>query len=76
MRLLRADPLISKLAYTEMPTSVKDGIVFAKDEKAKITLQFIYIPLGWLLLGIACLVVGSFAGVKKAIEESEGKEGG
>jgi hypothetical protein len=53
--------VVYKLDYSENTTSLQAGANFAKDEIAKINLQFIYLPLGFLLLGIACTLIGLFA---------------
>lgn len=60
-----ATRLIHKLEFSQSKSSVKETVVFAKDEVAKLRLQFVYIPLLLLAVGIACLLVGSFAGVKR-----------
>ena len=59
--------LIYKLEFTQTKNSTAEAVVFAKDEVAKLRLQFLYIPLLLLALGIACLLVGSFAGIKREV---------
>lgn len=56
--------LVSSLRYSQSKQSVKQAAVFARDEVAKLRLQFAYIPLGLAALGIAVLLVGTFAGIK------------
>lgn len=69
--------LITKLELAQSKQSVKETVSLAKDEIAKIRLQFLYLPLGFLLLGTACLLVGGFAGVKRVKDGTdEGDAGG
>lgn len=60
--------LIYKLEFSQTKNSVTETVAFAKDEVAKLNLQFLYIPLLLLALGIACLLVGSFAGVRREVQ--------
>ena len=55
---------VEKLDVNETVTSLSGGASFASDEIKKIRLQSEYIPLGLLALGIACAIIGAFAGVK------------
>ena len=55
---------IEKLDVKETVTSLSGGASFASEEIKKIRLQYEYIPLGLLALGIACALIGAFAGVK------------
>lgn len=45
--------------------SVTTATLFAKDEIAKLRLQFVSIPLGLLVFGVVVFLVGFFAGTKK-----------
>ena len=54
-----------KLEYSQTNSSVADVAQFARDEVAKIKLQFEYIPLVLLVLGILVFLIGAFAGVKR-----------
>ncbi len=56
------------LEYKQTRESVKTMSAFAREEVSKLKLQFVYIPLGLLVLGLAVLMVGAFAGVKPARE--------
>ncbi len=56
--------MLYRVAYDDTKSSLKDGIEFATEELSKYTLQFVYLPLILLALGIACILVASFAGVK------------
>jgi hypothetical protein len=55
--------LLYKLEFSQSRDSLAETVTFAKDEVAKLKLQFLYIPLLLLALGIASLLVGSFAGI-------------
>jgi hypothetical protein len=59
--------LIHKLEFSQTKSSTAETVAFAKDEVAKLELQFLYIPLLLLALGFACLLVGSFAGVRREV---------
>jgi hypothetical protein len=61
--------LLNKLELTESKSSVTDAVNFASEEVSKLKLQFVYIPLLLLVVGIASLLVGSFAGVKREVGE-------
>jgi hypothetical protein len=60
--------LVHKLEFSQRKDSTVETVAFAKDEVAKLRLQFLYIPLLLLAMGIACLLVGSFAGVKREVQ--------
>ena len=51
---------VSKIKYSLSKNSLSFAINFGKDERAKIRLQFAYIPLGLLCLAIFIILVGSF----------------
>jgi hypothetical protein len=55
--------LLYSLSYSASNASVQDAVSLARDEIAKLRLQFVYIPLGFLLFGIAVFAVGAFAGI-------------
>jgi len=57
--------VITTLNYSETVASLREASAFAHDEIAKLRLQFLYLPVGLLTLGIACLLIGAFAGVKE-----------
>lgn len=61
---LIATRLLHRLEYTQNKVSVKAAERFASDEVAKLNLQFTYLPLGLLVLGLGILIIGIFAGVK------------
>ncbi len=61
---LIATRLLHRLEYTQNKVSVKAAERFATDEVAKLVLQFTYLPLGLLALGLGTLMIGFFAGVK------------
>jgi len=63
---------IMTLSYTPNASTTASGIAFAKDELSKQKLQFTYIPLGFLALGLACLLVGLLIGMKTIRRESSG----
>ncbi|HEY5494998.1 MAG TPA: porin PorA family protein [Candidatus Anoxymicrobiaceae bacterium] len=56
--------VVSKLDFTESVTSQEAAATFASDEIQKIKLQEVYIPIGLLALGIACLLIGIFTAPK------------
>lgn len=56
-----------KVEYAESGPCIGDGVTFAREEVSKYSLQFCYIPLGLLLLGIACLLVGSLVGLEELL---------
>jgi len=58
------------LDYSQVQQSVAQSAEFARDEVAKLKLQFVYIPLGLLVLGLAILAIGLFAGVKAQPEKA------
>lgn len=67
--------VIFKLDYKETAASIQEGANFAKGEIAKIDLQFVYLPVFYLALGIACVLIGFFAVSTKeerALEASVG----
>ncbi len=55
--------LLHKLEFKQNKVSVKAAVQFAREEVSKLNLQFVYLPLGLLVLGLGVLVVGLFAGV-------------
>ncbi|MFH1150951.1 MAG: porin PorA family protein [Actinomycetota bacterium] len=57
--------MLYRVAYDDTRNSTSNGVQFALEELSKYTLQFAYIPLGLLGLGIACVLVACFAGVKR-----------
>ncbi|HEY5531204.1 MAG TPA: porin PorA family protein [Candidatus Anoxymicrobiaceae bacterium] len=59
---------LNSVAYSQLPQSSAAVTVHAKDQLAKFRLQFVYIPLGMLVLGFAVLLAGLFAGVKPGVE--------
>ncbi|MHB8895447.1 MAG: porin PorA family protein [Candidatus Geothermincolia bacterium] len=67
--------VIYKLDYKENPSSLQDGAAFAKDEIAKIKLQFTYLPLVYLVLGIASVLIGLFARTVEDDDEPAVAEG-
>jgi hypothetical protein len=54
---------LATVELEETEDSISEGVDTAKTEVAKYRLQFAYIPLGLLLLGLACVVVGGFVGL-------------
>ncbi len=52
--------VISKLDFTETPTSQQAAATFANEEIKKIDLQYDYLPIGFLILGIVCTLIGWF----------------
>ena len=64
--------VLSTLEYEQTPTSVEGTAGYALDQITKLRLQFLYLPLGLLLLGIALVLIGFFAGVKPAAGHGEG----
>lgn len=57
-RFFSLTQVINKLDYTELASSQQEAATFASDEIKKIRLQFLYLPIGYLLLGIACALIG------------------
>ena len=57
--------LLYRLEFSQTKNSVTQTVTFAREEVSKLRLQFLYIPLLLLALGIACLLVGLFAGIKR-----------
>jgi hypothetical protein len=57
--------VITKLDFAETPTSTTSAATFASDEIKKLRLQFVYIPVLYLILGIGILLVSLFAGTKE-----------
>ena len=55
--------LLYRLEFSQTKNSVTQTVTFAREEVSKLRVQFLYIPLLLLALGIACLLVGGFAGV-------------
>lgn len=60
----KATLLLSNFAFSENEDSVGRSVTFARDELSKRQLQFVYIPIFLLGLGVVVLVIGLFAGVK------------
>lgn len=56
--------VVSKFDYKELASSQQEAATFASDEIKKISLQFLYLPAGYLLLGIFCTLVGFFTAEK------------
>ena len=61
------------IEYSQTNSSVKDAASLAKDELAKIKLQFEYIPVGLLVLGVLIFLIGAFAGVTRAMATDVGR---
>ncbi|MBN1289448.1 MAG: DUF3068 domain-containing protein [Actinobacteria bacterium] len=59
----RATKLISEMNFSKEQGSVIKAIAYARDELAKKSLQYTYIPLGFLVLGTIILLIGLFAGI-------------
>ena len=57
--------VVSKLDFTETPTSQQTAATFASDEIKKIDLQYDYLPIGFLILGIVCTLIGWFTAIKE-----------
>jgi hypothetical protein len=53
--------VITKLDYSETQASEVESATFASDEIKKLRLQFVYLPVMFLALGIGCLLVSLFA---------------
>lgn len=52
--------VVTKLDYTDTAAGLQEGAAFAADEMKKIRLQFVYLPVGFFLLGLACLLIAVF----------------
>jgi Porin PorA len=63
--------LIYKLDYAQNSASVQHSVDLARDEMAAIRLQFVYLPLGLLAVGVVLFLIGAFAGVK--VDREAGK---
>jgi hypothetical protein len=59
-RSLSMTRVIRKLDYSETDASQKEAAAFALNEIKKAKLQFVYLPVGFLVLGIACFLIGFF----------------
>ncbi|HEY5502128.1 MAG TPA: hypothetical protein VIJ97_02360, partial [Candidatus Anoxymicrobiaceae bacterium] len=57
--------VVSKLDFTETPTSQQTAATFASNEIKKIDLQYDYLPIGFLILGIVCTLIGWFTAIKE-----------
>jgi len=57
--------VIYTLDFAQQAASFQEGVNFAKDEIAKIKLQFLYLPAGYLVIGIACVLIGLFTTSKE-----------
>jgi hypothetical protein len=66
------DRPLYNIEYSQTKGSVMDAASLAKDELAKIKLQYEYIPLGLLVLGVLMFLIGAFAGVKRALASDVG----
>ncbi len=55
----------AEIRYSMRESSFKDALNLAKDEREKINLQFKYIPIGFLLIGIASIFTGAVTGIKE-----------
>jgi Porin PorA len=55
---------LNKLEFNLNQTSVKASAQFAREEVSKLNLQFVYLPLGLLVLGLGIVLIGLFAGIK------------
>lgn len=74
----RETRLIYRMDCSRNQQSTMAAAKFAEDEVSKLRLQFLYIPLGFLALGLATLAVGAFAGIRwlgKVTEERGGSRG-
>ncbi|MDD5748709.1 MAG: porin PorA family protein [Actinomycetota bacterium] len=69
--ILVASKTISEFEYSPSRGTLDYACSFGKDEKAKIKLQFSYLPLGLACLGIISLLVGSFAGIETSSKQVE-----
>lgn len=58
----KVSKLILKMNFSKNPESVGKATVFARDELSKRTLQYTYIPIGLLILGLIVSTIGLFAG--------------
>lgn len=63
--------LVYKLDYAQNSVSVQRSVDLGRDELAAIRLQFVYLPLGLLAVGVVIFLIGAFAGVK--VEKEVGK---
>lgn len=64
--------VVFKLDYREDAASLQEGGNWAKDEVAKIDLQFKWLPLVYLVLGFACTLIGLFA---RTVEDEGAADG-
>lgn len=60
----KATLALSNISFSENEDSIERSVTFARDELSKRQLQFVYIPVFLLGLGVVILVIGLFAGVK------------
>lgn len=58
--------VVRKLDFSETGASQAGAATFAAGEIEKWDLQSVYLPLGFLLLGIACSLIGFFVDTRKA----------
>jgi hypothetical protein len=56
--------VLNRLEFAQNKVSITSAARFAREEVSKLNLQFVYLPLGLLGLGLAILAIGFFAGVK------------
>ena len=72
--------VVFKLDCAEEADSLREGGSRAKDEIAKIELQFKWLPLAYLVLGACCVAIGLFAGTGGGASDDSadapGREGG
>lgn len=61
----------AEIRYSMRQSSSKDGLRLAKDERAKINLQFKYIPIGFILIGMTSLVTGAITGIREKSEKQK-----
>lgn len=66
--------VVRKLDFSETAASQAGAATFASDEIKKWTLQSLYIPAGYLLLGIACVIIGFFVDTGRLQEQAPREE--
>ena len=67
--------LLFKFDYSMRRSSVSEAVLVARDEMAKLRLQFLYIPLGFLALGAVSVLAGGVAGIR-FLRNADGAGGG
>ena len=65
---------VYRLNYSLNKYSIGVATTFAKEEISKLRLQFVYMPMGLFLLGVALGLIGYFVGTKSASEETNPNE--